>query len=218
MNKLVLRFHNQRVKVVAETVLIFTLVVWTQISWGEIYVYYGSDGRTLVTDQPVERLGFRLQHRRQDAQDIGHLLAGRNQAIQQRRIVFYDPYIKHASQQFHLDPALVKAVIRVESNFNPYAISRKGAQGLMQVMPQTAARYRANDLFSPVVNINVGAQHLSYLLKRYSDLDKALAAYNAGEETVDLYQGIPPYNETQDYVRQVLLYRDDYSHHRLTSN
>lgn len=180
----------------------------------EIYVYLGPDGRALVTDQLLPPgKGYRLQHRRRGVEDVGHIIASHDRIIQDKRVRFYDPYIKQASHDWDLDPALVKAVIKVESNFDPHAVSPKGALGLMQVMPDTGARYKVNDLMSPVANIQAGSRHLSYLLKRYPNQKLALAAYNAGEETVDQYGGVPPYGETQRYVAQVLQYQQRYLQH-----
>lgn len=165
----------------------------------------------MISDKPLYTPGYRLEHRRGDVRDVGHIVAGREQELDQRTRQFYDPYILQASEKYNVDPALVKAVIRVESNFNPLAVSPKGAQGLMQVMPATAARYRENDMFSPITNIYVGTRHLAYLMKRYSDeLPLVLAAYNAGEENVDRYKGIPPFNETRNYVKRVIRYHNQY--------
>ncbi len=108
-----------------------------------------------------------------------------------------------------LDAALVRAVIQVESNFNHRAVSRKGAQGLMQLMPATIWRLSVGDAFDPHQNIGAGVRYLRQLLDLFQgDLRLALAAYNAGESTVLRYRGVPPYQETRDYVRKVLnLYR-----------
>lgn len=104
-----------------------------------------------------------------------------------------------------LDPALLKSMIAEESNFNSRAVSPKGARGLMQLMPQTGQLLGVKDTFNAAENIQGGAQYIRSLLERYSgDLAKALAAYNAGPATVDRYGGIPPYAETQDYVRRVI--------------
>jgi soluble lytic murein transglycosylase-like protein len=112
--------------------------------------------------------------------------------------------VREAADRHRVDPALVRAVIETESNWNPRAYSRKGAGGLMQLIPTTAQRYGAYDLFNPQQNIDAGVQHLKRLLERYNgNLDLALAAYNAGEGAVDRAQGIPPFRETRDYVQKV---------------
>ncbi len=126
----------------------------------------------------------------------------------------FDPLIREAAARSGVDKALVKAVIHTESGFNPAALSKPGAQGLMQLMPATAARYQVSNPFDPKENIFAGTRHLRYLLDRYgNNLEKALAAYNAGERNVEKYNGIPPFTETQDYVRRVVsrykhLYKD----------
>jgi len=120
--------------------------------------------------------------------------------------VSYAPLIEDAAYRNNLPPVLVAAVTRVESDFRPYELSNKGARGLMQVMPETGARFGVPShlLFDPAHNIAAGTAYLSWLLDRYNgDLDLALAGYNAGEGAVDRYRGIPPYRETQDYVRKV---------------
>ena len=103
-----------------------------------------------------------------------------------------------------MDPALVRAVIETESNWNPGAFSRKGAIGLMQLIPTTAQRFGANDAFNPKQNVDAGVRYLKTLLERYNgNLDLALAAYNAGEGAVDRAHGIPAYRETRNYVQKV---------------
>jgi len=111
-----------------------------------------------------------------------------------------------AARRHSLSPALVNAVTRIESDFNPRETSNKGALGLMQVMPETAERFGVprQELFDPERNAAAGTAYLAWLLDRYrGDLDLTLAAYNAGEGAVDKYRGIPPYPETQQYVRRV---------------
>ncbi|HXL23860.1 MAG TPA: lytic transglycosylase domain-containing protein [Candidatus Dormibacteraeota bacterium] len=112
--------------------------------------------------------------------------------------------VREAAERHHVDPALIRAVIETESNWNSRAVSRKGAGGLMQLIPTTARRYGANDLFNPEQNIDAGVRHLKSLLQRYNgNLDLALAAYNAGEGAVDRAGGIPHFRETKDYVQKV---------------
>jgi soluble lytic murein transglycosylase-like protein len=112
--------------------------------------------------------------------------------------------VREAGERHRVDPALVRAVIETESNWNPKAYSRKGAGGLMQLIPTTAQRYGAYDLFNPQQNIDAGVKHLKWLLERYNgNLDLALAAYNAGEGAVDRAHGVPAYRETRNYVQRV---------------
>jgi soluble lytic murein transglycosylase-like protein len=104
-----------------------------------------------------------------------------------------------------VDPALIRAIIRVESNFQPLARSRRGAQGLMQLMPATAGRFAVGNAFDPAENIRGGVRYLRTLLDLFpGQLALALAAYNAGENAVIRFKGIPPYPETREYVRRVL--------------
>ena len=120
-------------------------------------------------------------------------------------VVKYDPIINRASEKYKIDPALVKAVIKTESNFNHRALSPKGARGLMQLMPSTAYALQVPDSFHPESNVEGGVKYLSYLMELFrNDLSLALAAYNAGENAVIKHRGIPPYRETQDYVQRVL--------------
>jgi hypothetical protein len=109
------------------------------------------------------------------------------------------------SDRHHLDPDLVNSVIHAESGFNPHAISPKGAQGLMQLMPQTASKLGVPNAFDPDANVEGGTRYLRELLERYNfDLVKALAAYNAGPERVQQYGGVPPYRETRAYVSRIV--------------
>jgi hypothetical protein len=115
----------------------------------------------------------------------------------------YDPLIEQASDRHGVPVRLVKAVIQVESAYQPRARSNKGALGLMQLLPQTARLYKARNLFDPASNIEAGTRHLKKLLAEF-ELPLALAAYNAGEAAVRRFGGIPPYAETQAYVSKIL--------------
>jgi len=121
----------------------------------------------------------------------------------------YSDLIFAAARKHKVNPHLIAAVIRAESAFNPRALSPKGARGLMQLMPATAKRYgvRTGELFQPERNIEAGVRYLSFLTDRFAgDLPRILAGYNAGEGSVDRYGGVPPYRETQGYVRRILGY------------
>ena len=126
----------------------------------------------------------------------------------QRRFLYRMPYgaaISLAAGRHHVDGLLLAAVISIESDFLPHAVSPRGARGLMQVTPEVGEAYGARDLFDPYVNIDVGCRYLCSLLKDSGgNLERALAAYNAGPGAVDRYDGVPPYSETRSYVREVL--------------
>jgi len=141
--------------------------------------------------------------------------------MREKRVLFqpnldvtkYDHLISKAADKYNLDSSLIKAIIKAESNFNHKAVSPVGAQGLMQLMPKTASSLNVDDSFHPQKNIEGGARYLRYLLNTYKgDLSLALAAYNAGEKAVAKYNyNIPPYRETQNYVRRVLSFYRNYS-------
>ena len=116
----------------------------------------------------------------------------------------YDNLIHASAQKHGVDANLIAHVIAAESNFDPKAVSRKRALGLMQLLPETAARYAVSNIFDPAQNIEAGTHYLKDLLARYrGNLRFALAAYNAGPEMVDRYGGVPPFPETQSYVRSI---------------
>ncbi len=122
----------------------------------------------------------------------------------------YDSYIKAASEKYGVAFALIKAIIKTESDFNPRAISPKGALGLMQLMPENIKRLEIKDAFDPAENIMGGARHFRSLSDRFDgDLSLALAAYNAGIKQVEHCQCIPPFRETRDYVKKVLKYYEE---------
>jgi soluble lytic murein transglycosylase len=118
----------------------------------------------------------------------------------------YDTLIGRIASRWDVPPALVKAVMKTESNFQRTAVSRKGAQGLMQLMPTTAEDLGVEDPFSAEDNVRGGTRYLRAMMDRYGDWEHALAAYNAGPGAVDEYGGIPPYRETREYVERVLHY------------
>ena len=162
-----------------------------------VYGYVGPTGlvnlTTIPTDEPVTAV------RRKARYHIGVSDLELEQAV------------SRAAQQHHVQPALLLAVMKAESSFNPTAVSKAGAVGLMQLIPETAIRHGVRNLYDANENITGGAKHLRYLLDRFhGNIRLALAAYNAGERKVDRYGQIPPYKETQDYVKRVLVYYRSY--------
>jgi soluble lytic murein transglycosylase-like protein len=118
--------------------------------------------------------------------------------------------IKRTADRYQVDHALVKAVVAAESNFEPRAVSSAGAMGLMQIMPDTARELGVRAPFKPSDNLSGGVRYLRSMLDRYQDVAHALAAYNAGPHVVDRYGSIPPYPETEAYVKRVLAYYRDF--------
>jgi soluble lytic murein transglycosylase-like protein len=116
-----------------------------------------------------------------------------------------DWIIFRAGEKAGVDPRFIHAVIKQESKYDPKAVSYVGAQGLMQMMPATAKRFGLKDPFDPAANVEAGTKYLKWLLERFNgDVSLALAGYNAGEGAVDKYKGVPPYGETQDYVKKIV--------------
>ncbi|MGY0503774.1 lytic transglycosylase domain-containing protein [Luteimonas sp. e5] len=129
----------------------------------------------------------------------------------------YQAEIAEAARLHGVDEAIIRAVMHAESAYNPNALSRVGAQGLMQLMPATARRFGVSNAFDPRQNIHGGVKYLAWLLKRFNgDLTLAAAGYNAGEGAVDKYKGVPPYNETRRYVERVRVLADRYRGHGQT--
>ena len=169
-----------------------------------VYLYQMPDGSRVLSGHPLLNTKGKLVRRSKDMENMGHYVARRTlRAKRQMRVL--SPLIYQQSKIHDVDESLIKAVIYTESHFNPNATSHKGASGLMQLMPATAEKYGVNDLYNPRQNIIAGIKHLKYLLSRYPyKLKFAIAAYNAGETAVDKYNGIPPYKETQGYVKKVM--------------
>jgi soluble lytic murein transglycosylase len=160
----------------------------------EIYQYIGRDGSISLTNVPSDS-----RYQKIEAESSRFHTTMSEQEL--------EPVIRRHSSQQQIHPALIRAVIKAESDFDPRAVSRAGAIGLMQLMPQTAIRLDVRDMYNPDDNVGGGAKYLRQLLDRFhGNLPLALAAYNAGENAVDRYQALPPFDETRQYVRKVLRY------------
>ncbi|HET7712613.1 MAG TPA: lytic transglycosylase domain-containing protein [Thermoanaerobaculia bacterium] len=160
-------------------------------AWGDVRLMIKKDGRKVIYN-----VGGYASGR---ATDYNWLAKKRNRASQ------YDPIIERHALAYGVDPVLVRAVIQVESDFNPSCVSHKGARGLMQLIPATARRWGVQRVHDPDENIRGGVRYLAYLLDLFNyDLPRTLAAYNAGENAVLRYAGIPPYEETTTYVKRAL--------------
>lgn len=166
----------------------------------EIYRYIDPQGRLVFTDKP-KHAGYKKLEKTHK----GWTLVNSSRRWRQHREKF-SPAIKRAAEEYRIPSQLLHAVIMVESAYNPQAVSRVGAQGLMQLMPATASRFGVNDAYNPYQNIKGGTAYLNYLLKLFdNNLTLALAAYNAGENAVKKYNNqVPPYKETRRYVEKVL--------------
>jgi soluble lytic murein transglycosylase-like protein len=164
-----------------------------------------NDGRLLfVNAEPPAALKFAARKPRGIFLPAEVSLTGGNRPALDLNRDGVEKLVREAAERHSVDPALIRAVIETESNWNAGAISRKGAVGLMQLIPTTAQRFGVNDLYSPQQNVDAGVRYLKTLLERYNgNLELALAAYNAGEGAVDRAHGIPRYRETLNYVQRV---------------
>jgi hypothetical protein len=182
--------------------VVYFLLIAVDFTHADIYKYVDDEGVLHLTNVPSNT-------------NAKYVLVMREKRIILRSdidITKFDQIISRASDKHKIDAALIRAVIKAESNFNHRAVSPVGAQGLMQLMPATASQLQVDDAFHPEKNIEGGVRYLSYLLKLYSgNLTLALAAYNAGEGAVAKYHNqVPPYRETKNYVKRVLSFYNSF--------
>jgi soluble lytic murein transglycosylase len=173
-------------------------LLWVRVpdASADIFVWVDEEGVSHFTNVPNEAK-YKLFIKERDRIRLSRGLACRPDL---------EGYIDAAARRYDIDCALVKAVIKAESDFDPGAVSRAGAQGLMQLMPATAREVQCQDVFDPQDNIHGGVRYLRKCLDLFGDVGLALAAYNAGPEAVVKYRGVPPYSETRTYVDRVLRY------------
>lgn len=184
-----------------------------------LYVYQLPSGTRIITDHPIANKDYKLVKKSESARGVGNMVTERRVQSAIIDTQAYDRLIKRASTVHKVDMALIKAVMHAESAFNPNALSHKGASGLMQLMPETAQRYGVQDIFDPVQNVNGGVRYLRDLMVMFDNNTKlVVAAYNAGENAVKRHKGIPPYAETQDYVRKVLHLQTVYTPKTVVAN
>ncbi len=179
--------------------LVIFIILVPLYSWADIYVYRDSSGVLHFTNAPTSP-HYQIY--------VHNYYAPFHKAFSSGR---FESYIAEAAQRYQVAPSLLKAIIKVESDYNPRAVSKKGAMGLMQIMPQNFKALNLNNPFNPRENILAGTNYFRQMLDRYNgQLPLALAAYNAGPTRVDRHFNIPPIAETENYVNKVLKYYYDY--------
>lgn len=182
---------------------------------GQVYSYVGKDGvRHYTSKRPAGVAVASMRTIQYSYMESCYACAskpGVNFRTLRLNTSAYRDEVRAAAREHGVDEAIVRAIIHAESAFNPNALSRVGAQGLMQLMPATARRFGVGNAFEPRQNINGGVKYLAWLLKRFKgDLTLAAAGYNAGEGAVDKYKGVPPYRETRHYVDRVAVLAERY--------
>jgi soluble lytic murein transglycosylase-like protein len=186
--------------------LILSSLLWVASSaQAQIYTYVDENGVTVFTDRKPDSQRYRVRN-------LGCYGTCRTGVDWDRTPLKFQPFaqeVQAVSEIFGVDEALIRAIMHAESWFEPEAVSRAGAQGLMQLMPATQQRFGVRDAFDPLQNITAGAEYLAWLMDEFdSDLSRVIAAYNAGEGAVRRHGGVPPYDETREYLRRVnILYQ-----------
>ena len=197
--------------------LVLVVAVSAGIAQADVYRYVDADGAVLFTNVPPDsRYKVYLKEKREKPDPVAQTLASELRYYDEEARSRYSRHIFEAARLTRLEPALIHAVISAESGYNPFARSRKGAAGLMQLMPEIAKRYGVKNRLDPAQNIHGGARYLRDLIRLFkNDLQLAVAAYNAGENAVVRHGNrIPPYSETMTYVPRVMSY---YKKYRTTS-
>lgn len=188
--------------------LVITIVVTSESAQAQVYRYTDENGITVLTNIKPE------PGRYENVRNVGcygTCIKGVDWHATPLKRIEYREEVRVAAEVHGVDEALVRAIMHAESWFNPAAVSHAGAQGLMQLMPATQARFGVADPFDPVDNISAGTAYLAELMDRFdNDWELAVAAYNAGETAVRRHGGIPPFSETREYVRRIRILRARY--------
>ncbi len=188
-------------------ILLMSGLIFSPECDARIYKYRSPNGKVLFTDKIMYDPAYTLISK----DVIPSSEPEKQSTTATAREKKFQSYIHQASLKHGVEISLIKAIIKAESDFDPDAKSRVGAQGLMQLMPKTARSYNVHNSYNSRQNIDAGTEHIKKLLKKYNnDLKLALAAYNAGETAVNKYGGIPPFPETQRYVKKVLAFKKEF--------
>jgi len=186
-------------------ILALLLTIFSAATEAQIYKYQKPNGKMLFTDTEIFIPGFILLNR----DEVGYETSSKT--VNPISPAKFQTYIHQASKKFGVEASLIKAIIKAESDFDPDARSKAGAEGLMQLMPLTAKIYNVQNSYNSKQNIMAGTEHIKYLMGKYkNNLSFALAAYNAGETAVNKHGGIPPYPETQRYVEKVFKFKKEF--------
>jgi soluble lytic murein transglycosylase-like protein len=181
-------------------------LVWALLSLpaaAEILVVQDKEGKITITNENAGSMKKRYKGYKVTSDSVTYIGSAASSKVPSK----YRAKIKKLAQKYGLEESLITAVIRAESGFNPFAVSKKGAVGIMQLMPDTARKYSVMNRYNEDQNMDAGVRHLKYLYKKYNgNLPLTLAAYNAGEEAVKKHGGIPPYKETRVYIKIVMAY------------
>jgi soluble lytic murein transglycosylase len=179
-------------------ILLAAVLLYVSPASADIYKYVDDNGVVCYTDSPAGKKTVTEKKEKSFSQQTPNETAGNVSSD-------YTPFVQQAATKYEIEPELIKAVIKTESNGNHRALSRKGAMGLMQLMPSTAYDMNVVNPFNPEENIEGGTRYLRSLLERFNgDITLALAAYNAGPKTVEKYNSVPPISETKQYVKKIL--------------
>ena len=196
---------------IARALIIIVIALGAAVADADIYRYMDDNGVVCYTDSPHDKKAEKIM--RTDPVEIRKSSAVASKARN------FDGIVADKANKYEIDPSLVHAVIKTESNGNPYAVSRKGAMGLMQLMPTTANDLDVRNPFDPEENIEGGTKYLKYLIGKFGgDLTLALAAYNAGPKLVEKRGSVPEISETKQYVKKVLSLYNGKTYHPLPSS